>query len=72
MVTFERVSNGIFNVFYNNIKANYQIINGCLGSSGFGGNLYGITNLEANKTTWMGSLQKCKKSLIRHFEKNKQ
>ena len=65
IIEFKRVANGMFEVYKDSIKANYEIINGCLGSSGFGSNMYGITNLETGKTTWQGSLQKCKKILTR-------
>lgn len=72
MVTFKKVATGIFEVFNDDARTNYQIINGCLGSSGFGNNLYGITNLETGKTNWIGSLQKCKKILTHTFEKKKE
>jgi hypothetical protein len=69
MVIFKKVATGIFEVFHNDVKTNYGIINGCLGASGFGNNLYGITNSETGKTNWLGSLQACKKSLTHHFNK---
>ena len=62
-VNFKRISNGVFESYVNGVKSRYGIINGCLGSSGRGGNLYGITNTLTGKTNWLGSLQKCKKSI---------
>jgi hypothetical protein len=67
-VTFERVANGIFSVYVNGLKTEWEIINGCLGSSGNGRNLYGISRPDANLpggcfVRWIGSLAACKKTL---------
>jgi hypothetical protein len=65
-VEFERFANGHFAVFLNGEKTEWQIINGCLGSSGYGRNLYGITRPDetANQgvfVRWVGSLAAAKK-----------
>ena len=63
-VTFKRVSNGHFDVFKNEIKTEYMIINGSLGMSGVG-NVYHIWNRVTDKRTYAGcaTIQKAKKVL---------
>lgn len=63
-VTFERQGNGFFRAFVDGIQSKYYIINGDLGTSGTGRNMYGVTSDDpAVKVRWIGSLQKAKKTL---------
>lgn len=70
MITTERVANGIFDVYYKGIKTNWQIINSSLGASGLGNNLYMIVNEVKGVRTTIGSLARCKKTLIESLKKD--
>lgn len=69
MVIIKRVCSGLFEVYKDDIKTTYSIINGCLGSSGNDANMYGIINGETSKTIWIGSLQKCKRTVAHWLTK---
>ena len=60
-----RVSNGYFEVYWNERKTAYVIFNGNLGCSGRGSNFYGISTPNRKDPVWLGTLQKAKK----HCEK---
>jgi hypothetical protein len=59
-VTFERVMAGQFAVLLNGARTEYQIVNGSLGVSGYGQNVYGIVK-DGASPRWIGTLQACKK-----------
>lgn len=65
MITITRESNGYFKALKDGIDTGYRIINGDLGMSGQGRNMYGIYRTDPNvhKTHWIGSLAKTKKTL---------
>lgn len=59
-ITTQRVSNGFFHVYADGVKTEWKIINGSLGLSGNGSNMYGVYK-NADKPKWLGSLARCKK-----------
>jgi hypothetical protein len=67
--TSKRVANGEFETFFDGVKTPFTIHNGCIGLSGKGNNLYGISNSETGKINWLGSLQACKKLIAHTMEK---
>ena len=62
-VTFNRVANGEFTVLNNGIATEYRILNGCLGMSGNGANVYIITKNGEKKQTGL-TLAKAKKVVM--------
>lgn len=61
-VTFLRIDNGVFNALKGGLKTTYTILNGCLGMSGAGKNIYIIRN--GDKIIKSGlTLQKAKKNV---------
>jgi hypothetical protein len=64
-VTFKRISNGQFDVYKNDVKSEYMIINGSIGCSGTGNNVYHIWNRITDKRTFVGcsTIAKAKKVL---------
>ena len=63
-VTFNRVCNGQFEVLLNGTATDWRIVNGCLGASGRGKNIYCIYNVETGKVVTVGSLASAKKSMV--------
>jgi hypothetical protein len=61
-VTFERVAPGEFAVFFDGQKTDLTIVNGSLGMSGSGRNMYGIVRVGA-PVKWLGKLTTCKKTV---------
>lgn len=61
-ITTKRTSNGHFDVFADGAKTEWKIINGNLGLSGYGNNLYGIYK-DHLKPKWIGSLAKSNRLL---------
>ena len=50
----------------------YEIINGSLGMSGHGPNMYGIHNKKTEKAVWVGSLQSAKAGLAHTLRRRAQ
>ena len=67
-ISFAKIQTGEFNVLKDVLPSGYTILNGSLGQSGQGPNLYGIVNHTTGKITWIGSLAKCKR-MIQHWLK---
>lgn len=67
MVTTNRVANGIFEVFVDGVKTDWEIFNGSVGLSGRGRNVYGVHKAGSDRYTQIGSLAACKRRLARHF-----
>jgi hypothetical protein len=62
-ITYKRISNGQFEVLRDGVKLDgYGIVNGSLGVSGHGSNMYGILR-PGKAVRWIGTLQACKKLL---------
>lgn len=64
MVEFKRVGNGVFEVYRDGGKTTWQIINGSVGLSGNGRNMYGIVRADGTGLRWIGSLASAKKCLV--------
>lgn len=62
-MTTNKVSNGHFEVLWDNEPTEYTIINSSLGQSGDEPNMYGIKNALTGRINWQGSIQKCKSML---------
>lgn len=64
-VTFIRTSRGHFDVYKDGVQTNYEIVNGDLGTSGYGPNTYGISCYGNGtcKVRWIGSLANTKKAV---------
>lgn len=62
-ITTKKVSNGQHAVYWKGSPTHYEIYNADAGSSGRGGNMYGIHNKDTKKHQLVGSLQKAKKML---------
>jgi len=67
-ITIERILPGHFRAKVNGEWTQYMIVNGSLGLTGKGRNIYGIENLNTGKITWIGSLAAAKK-LVTHWLK---
>lgn len=65
-VEITREFTGHFIATRDGAPSKYEIINGSLGSTGRGFNMYGIKNTETGAIRWIGTLQACKK-LVRHW-----
>ena len=59
-MTTTKIASGYFDVLWNGQPTEYKIVNGSLGQSGKEPNMYGISNAVTGKTTWQGSIQRCK------------
>jgi hypothetical protein len=64
-ITVERHGSGFFRAMKDGQKTKFYIINGSLGVSGHGRNMYGIVNEETEAVKWVGSLASCKKIVAR-------
>ena len=62
-MTTSKIRTGEFSVLWNNEATNYTVFNGDTGMSGKGSNTYGISNNLTGKITWIGSLQKAKRTV---------
>jgi hypothetical protein len=62
-ITTKRVGNGHFEVLRNGVKTGYLIINGSLGTSGRGQNMYGFIAPGKTGAEWKGSLAACKRAV---------
>lgn len=61
-VTFTKVQTGIFDVYVDGVKSDYQIINGSAGLSGHDtANIYGLVNHNTGYIKWLGPLVTAKK-----------
>lgn len=69
MIEFKKIKPGRFSVINNGQNTKYEIVNGSLGQSGKESNMYGIFNKDTGKISWIGSLQKAKKSITFTLEK---
>ena len=72
MVTFNRVCNGHFDVLKDGVKTDYYIVNGSLGVSGRGRNLYGIgreSEIGQGTIKWLGPLATCKRVVTNWLSK---
>jgi hypothetical protein len=66
-IEIKRTSPGEFAALRDGEPTGYGIVNGSLGVSGHGQNLYGITKPDGS-TRWVGTLQAAKKVLTRTLE----
>jgi len=62
-VTFNRVCNGQFEVLLNGAATDWNIVNGCMGASGRGNNIYCLYNSQTGKVVPVGSLSSAKKGI---------
>jgi hypothetical protein len=62
-ITTKKIANGQHAVYWKDAPTQYEIYNADSGSSGHGGNMYGIHNKDTQKHQLVGSLQKAKKML---------
>lgn len=67
-ITFKRVGNGQFESYLNGVKTQYGIVNGSLGLSGRGHNMYGVT--WGDNIKWLGPLRTCKMMVVAKIEKD--
>ena len=67
VVTFKRISNGEFESYADGSKTPYRIVNGSLGLSGNGRNMYGI--VKGDSVKWLGPLRTCKKAVEYSLQK---
>jgi len=63
-ITIQKVQTGIFQSFVDGVKTDWEIVNGCMGASGRGQNIYCMYNTKSGKFIPIGSLQGAKKSLF--------
>lgn len=68
-LTTKRLTNGYFDVYFDGKLTDWRIINGSLGVSGRGRNLYGIVNAKTEFRRWLGPLATCKKVLAHTLAK---
>ena len=67
-ITFRRDFTGHFSAYVDGVESDHSIINGSLGVSGHGPNMYGIC--RPNKSPlWVGSLASAKKTLTHWLSK---
>ena len=71
-MTTQKVMTGIFKVLWDGQPTDYEIVNGCMGSSGHGANIYCIHNVKTDKVTVVGTLQSAKKGLAHTLRRRAQ
>lgn len=68
MLVAKKLFTGVFETYWCGEKTKYQIVNGSLGQSGLGCNMYGII-APGKLPFWCGSLAKTKKVLTHWLTK---